>query len=131
MQPVATHRGEMSQDPIMDPLHRKPVTERRSPTPSEPRPRSGHDQRRASTIDRAARRTKGFYTTLSATSIGLEFGIAVILGLLVGRWLDTEAGTEPWLTVLFLCFGFAAGVLGVVRAMKRADKAAEEESRDG
>ena len=113
MQAVPTHRGEMSQDPLMTDLHRKPVTGRRSPR-----------------IDAAARRTKGFYTTLSATSVGLEFGIAVIIGLLGGRWLDTQAGTEPWLTILFLCCGFAAGVLGIVRAMKRADKAAAEEEAD-
>jgi ATP synthase protein I len=101
----------MSQDPIMEPLHRSPVTERRA------------------RVDEVARKTKGFYTTLSATSVGLELGISVILGLLLGRWLDTEAGTEPWLTILFLCFGFAAGIRGVVRAVKRADDAAQEETR--
>lgn len=124
MQPVPSHSGEMSQDPIMAPLHRSPVTERlarseREPTREEPRAR----------IDEVARKTKGFYTTLSATSVGLELGISVILGLLLGRWLDTEAGTEPWLTILFLIFGFAAGIRGVVRAVKRADDAAQEESR--
>jgi ATP synthase protein I len=112
MQAVPSHSGEMSQDPIMAPLHRSPVTERRSKR-----------------VDEVARKTKGFYTTLSATSVGLELGISVILGLLFGRWLDSEAGTEPWLMILFLCFGFAAGIRGVIRAVKRADNAAQEDAR--
>jgi F0F1-type ATP synthase assembly protein I len=31
--------------------------------------------------------------------------------------------------ILFLCFGFAAGIRGVVRAVKRADHAAQEDAR--
>ena len=96
----------------MGPLHRSPVSERRSKR-----------------VDEVARKTKGFYTTLSASSVGLGLGISVILGALIGHWLDGEAGTEPWLMILFLCFGFAVGIRGVLRAVKRADRAAEEEAR--
>jgi ATP synthase protein I len=73
-----------------------------------------------------ATKTRDVYRSLSATSIGLEMGIAVILGLVFGRWLDGKAGTEPWLMLLFTALGMAAGMKGVFRAMRDADKIAAE-----
>jgi len=105
MQADASHRGEMSQGLTMSDQHRKHV-------------------------DPATRTGKRVYNTLSAASVGLEFGISVIIGLLAGMWLDKHFNTAPWLTVFLLCCGFAAGVLGVLRAVKRADRAAAEESRE-
>lgn len=61
---------------------------------------------------------------LSASSAGLELGISVGLGALFGRWLDGELGTEPWMLLLFLAIGLVAGFRGVLRAVARADKAA-------
>lgn len=68
-------------------------------------------------------KTRGAYRTLSHTSVGLEMGIAVILGLFFGRWLDGELGTEPWLMILFVIFGFAAGFKGIFRMLRETDKA--------
>ena len=73
-----------------------------------------------------ATKTRDAYRSLSASSIGLEMGIAVILGLLFGRWLDGKAGTSPWLMLLFTGFGMAAGLKGVFRAVKEADRIAAE-----
>jgi ATP synthase protein I len=81
-------------------------------------------------VDPASRRGRGVYDTLSSSSIGLEFGLSVIIGLVAGWWLDKELGTGPWLTILMLCCGFAAGVRGVLRAVKRADRAAERDKKD-
>jgi ATP synthase protein I len=71
-------------------------------------------------------KTRGAYRTLSMSSVGLEMGIAVILGLVFGRWLDGELGSGPWLMILFTIFGFAAGFKGVFRALREADKIAAE-----
>jgi len=75
-------------------------------------------------IDPAARQSKRVYQGLSASSVGLELGIAVILGLLFGMWLDRELGTEPWMMILFLVLGLVAGFRNVLRAVARAEKAA-------
>ena len=76
-------------------------------------------------------KTRGVYRTLSMSSVGLEMGIAVILGLLFGRWLDGELGSDPWLMILFCLFGFAAGFKGIYRAMREADMiAAENEAKE-
>jgi ATP synthase protein I len=75
-------------------------------------------------VDPASRTGRGVYNTLSATSVGLEFGLSVIIGLGGGWWLDKELGTGPWLTIVLMCCGFAAGVRGILRAVKRADREA-------
>lgn len=42
-------------------------------------------------------------------------------------WLDGKLGTTPWLMLLWLCFGLAAGFRGVLRAVRRSDRAADLE----
>jgi ATP synthase protein I len=74
-------------------------------------------------LDPAARRAKRVYNGLSASSVGLELGLAVVIGLMFGMWLDGKLGTEPWMMLLFLVLGLVAGFRNVVRAIARADKA--------
>jgi ATP synthase protein I len=75
-------------------------------------------------LDTAARTSKKFYDGLNSSSAGLELGIAVGIGALFGRWLDSKLGTEPWMLLVFLVVGVIAGFRGVLRAVARADKAA-------
>jgi ATP synthase protein I len=55
----------------------------------------------------------------------------VVFGVLFGRWLDGKLGTTPWMMLLFLALGLVAGFRSVLRAVGRADRAAEAEARDG
>ena len=55
---------------------------------------------------------------LRFSTVGLELGFAVIIGLVVGQYLDKWLGTEPWLLLLFLIFGMAAGFRSVFRLLK-------------
>jgi F0F1-type ATP synthase assembly protein I len=73
-----------------------------------------------------ARQTRDVFRTLSMSSVGLEMGIAVILGLLAGRWLDDRAGTEPWLMLAGIGVGMAAGFKGLHRVLRQADRIAAE-----
>lgn len=79
----------------------------------------------------AARSAKRAYNALSATSIGLEFGIAVAIGLAAGMWLDKRLGTTPWLMLLLLVLGLVAGFRNVLRAVRRSEAAARAEAREG
>lgn len=108
MQSAPSNRGEMSQDSAEPALHRSVVS-----------PRG---------IDPAAR-GKRAYDALSASSVGLELGISVILGLLFGWWLDKQLGTAPWMMLVFLVLGLIAGFRGVIRAVGRAERAAEATDR--
>jgi F0F1-type ATP synthase assembly protein I len=67
---------------------------------------------------------------LSASSAGLELGIAVALGAMFGRWLDGKLGTDPWMLLVGLAIGLIAGFRGVLRAVARADKAAQAEAAE-
>jgi len=63
-------------------------------------------------------RPRLFYDLLKYSSLGLEMGAAVIIGLLFGVFLDRKFGTDPWLTLLFLGLGFAAAVRALIRAAR-------------
>lgn len=54
-----------------------------------------------------------------ASSIGLQFGAAVLVGIGLGLLADRFAHTSPWFMLLGLVLGIASGAYTVVRtAMK-------------
>jgi ATP synthase protein I len=75
-------------------------------------------------------RPKAFSDLLKLSSLGLEMGGAVVIGLLMGTWLDRQFGTEPWLTFVFLGFGLVAAGKAVYRAVRKGlSEEAFEEAR--
>lgn len=64
-------------------------------------------------------------------TVGLEFGLSILFGLLGGQWLDKRFGTSPWLTLIGLGFGSAAGIRTLWRAAKAAERElVQEEERE-
>lgn len=59
-----------------------------------------------------------------ALRYGAEFGMAVFVGILLGLGIDHFFGTKPWGLLTMMCFGLAAGILGVIRAYKELTDAA-------
>ncbi len=51
----------------------------------------------------------------AGTRVGVEMVSAVVVGLVIGLWLDRWLHTAPWLMLLFLVLGMAAGVMNVFR----------------
>lgn len=64
-----------------------------------------------------ARRSSAFGKALSFAA---ELVVGVVFGGVVGWGLDRVFGTAPWLMVLFVILGFAAGLLNVIRAAQKA-----------
>lgn len=62
---------------------------------------------------------------LTLLSLGFSVPVAVVGGGAIGFLLDRALGTLPWLSVLFLGFGVAAGIRNVVRAASAAAPAAK------
>jgi len=55
------------------------------------------------------------------SAVGLEFGIAIAVGYFVGAWLDKELSTTPYLMILFVVLGAAAGMKALLRVAKKVD----------
>jgi ATP synthase protein I len=55
-------------------------------------------------------------------TVGLEFGLSVLVGLFGGQWLDRKLHTDPWLTFIGMGFGIAAGARTLWRAARLAQK---------
>ena len=70
---------------------------------------------------------RAFYRELGKYSaLGLEMAISVVIGLAIGYYLDEWLGTGPWLTVVWLALGFAAGVRSLYRSAKKSEKDLEK-----
>lgn len=66
-----------------------------------------------------------------ATAMELPFSFvgAVFLGGLIGYLLDKWLHTDPWLMVVFGCFGFAGGILEIVRRFGPKDPGRNDDKR--
>jgi F0F1-type ATP synthase assembly protein I len=104
MQTERSHSGDLSQESGRGHAHPSRVSPMDALAPS-------------------ARGGRRFYNMLSASSVGLELGISVLIGLLGGLWADGRWGTAPWLMLAGLALGLVAGFRAVLRAVRRADRA--------
>ena len=55
-----------------------------------------------------------------AFRFAVELAVGVGAGGFIGWVLDRQLGTGPWLLVLCIMLGFAAGLLNVIRAAQRS-----------
>jgi ATP synthase protein I len=56
------------------------------------------------------------------STVGLTLVLATVIGLAGGYYLDKWLGTSPWLTLIGLLFGIAAGFVNLFRSVKRAER---------
>jgi len=68
-----------------------------------------------------------------ASTVGLAFAVAIVMGLALGWWLDKKFGTAPWLLLGGLFVGIAAGFKNLFTVSARIEKMerrrAEEKKR--
>jgi len=58
----------------------------------------------------------------SYSTLGLEMGLSVAVGAVIGYYLDKWLDTEPWFLIIFLLFGVVAGFRSLYRALKRLQR---------
>jgi ATP synthase protein I len=63
-------------------------------------------------------------------TVGLDFAVAVTIGLLGGWWLDKKVGWTPWLTVVGLLLGVAAGFNVLFKAARKLREETERDERE-
>lgn len=51
--------------------------------------------------------------------IGIEFGLSVVVGALIGYFLDLYLGTDPWMFIFWFFCGIIAGFRTLYRVSKR------------
>jgi len=75
--------------------------------------------------DEQAGRGPSARTPTTGLGLGMRLAVEVVVGVAVGTGLgyglDRWLGTKPWLMVLFLFLGGAAGVMNAYRAAKGLD----------
>lgn len=67
-------------------------------------------------------------TVAELSTLGLTMVFATLIGLAIGLYLDKKLNTSPWLTILFLIIGIAAGFN---KAIQVAIKAAKKREGNG
>lgn len=65
-----------------------------------------------------------------ALDLGMQFSFAVVIGLVLGYYLDRWFETEPVFLLIFMGFGFAAGILSLVRFVRDQNAASRDENPD-
>ncbi|HWP35103.1 MAG TPA: AtpZ/AtpI family protein [Thermodesulfobacteriota bacterium] len=73
-------------------------------------------------------RRGGWAEATRYAAVGIEVAASVVIGLLMGMGLDRLFGTAPWLALVFLVLGSAAGVRALLRALRAWQR--EEEGGD-
>ncbi len=56
------------------------------------------------------------------SSLGLSIALSIFIGLGIGVYLDRRFESSPWLTLIFLGFGIAAGFRNIGLAIKKSRK---------
>ena len=57
------------------------------------------------------------------SSLGLQVALSIFIGLVIGLYLDRRVfNTTPWLTMIFLGLGIAAGYRNIGLAIKKSRK---------
>jgi len=64
---------------------------------------------------------------LSYSSLGLEMGLSVAIGIGIGYFLDAYFKTSPYLTIIFMFFGIAAAFKTIFLLLRKIER---EEKRD-
>ena len=59
---------------------------------------------------------------LSYSSLGIEMGLCVAIGIGMGYYLDRYFETSPYLTIIFMIFGIIASMKAIYPLMKKLEK---------
>jgi len=56
------------------------------------------------------------------SSLAMTLPVSIAVGLFFGSWLDRRLHTDPWMVCLWTLLGVAAGLLSLIRGLRKYDK---------
>jgi ATP synthase protein I len=59
---------------------------------------------------------------LNYSSLGLEMGLSVAIGIGIGYFLDSYFKTYPYLTIIFMIFGIVAAMKTIFMLLKKIER---------
>ena len=68
-------------------------------------------------------------TWVRFSSVGIEFAIAVAGFALVGYWIDSHYGSEPWGVIIGAALGLLGGSYNLIRESMAAFKSFEKDTK--
>ncbi len=72
------------------------------------------------------KKTRKLYTAAKFSSLGLELGISVVIGLFGGWWVDGKLDSQPVGMLIGMGFGLLAGARSITRAVRIASQNEED-----
>lgn len=63
-------------------------------------------------------------------TVGLELGISVAIGIVMGFYLDKWLGTSPWLTIIMMLCGTISGFKRIYSALKEIEKEEQADEQE-
>lgn len=67
---------------------------------------------------------------LNYSSLGLEMGLSVAIGIGIGYFLDSYFKTYPYLTIIFMLFGIVAAMKTIFMLLKKIERENREDERN-
>jgi ATP synthase protein I len=67
---------------------------------------------------------------LSYSSLGLEMGLCVAIGLVIGYFLDKYFQTYPYLSIVFMILGIVAAMKAIYTLAKKMEKENERDNSE-
>ena len=66
----------------------------------------------------------------AAIKAGTDFFAALVVGVVLGYWIDRWLHTKPFGIIIFLFLGFAAGFLNLYRSQTRGNDQGNDQAND-
>lgn len=64
-----------------------------------------------------------------AYRLGADFISGILVGLLIGYFVDKGLGTSPWGMVVFIVLGMGAGLLNVIRSYNQISQSERQDKK--
>jgi F0F1-type ATP synthase assembly protein I len=59
---------------------------------------------------------------LRYAGLGIQLAVTILVGVLLGQWVDRRAGTDGVFTILGALLGFGGTLYSLIRELSRTDK---------